>query len=201
MIVKSLFDKSLAHRWWSRPTLKSVVTWAVMVLTLLALLWIALSRVSTQAQPASASSPSRSSVNRASQHSTVMVQFRPSRLGASSKPAIGRFQLEVAKTPEAFQRGLMFREQLATDGGMLFNFPAQEPVTMWMKNCRIPLDIVFIANHQVVKVLHQVPPCVKTPCPVYPSGSPVDQVVELSAGAAKAHNIDAGDIIEVSPLP
>jgi len=55
------------------------------------------------------------------------------------------FAVEVMRTREQLERGLMYRRQMAADRGMLFDFGAVQSVTMWMRNTYLPLDMVFIA--------------------------------------------------------
>lgn len=61
-----------------------------------------------------------------------------------------RFDVEIARTPEERSQGLMFREQLAPDAGMLFVYVKDQPVSMWMKNTLIPLDMIFIRSDLVI---------------------------------------------------
>src|SRR5689334_6938780 len=66
-----------------------------------------------------------------------------------------RFDIELAETPAQMAQGLMFREQLAPDAGMLFVLPAVQSMSMWMKNTLIPLDMVFIATDGRITNIHQ----------------------------------------------
>ena len=73
--------------------------------------------------------------------------------------------LEVAQTPQQQAIGLMAREALADDRGMLFPFEPARPVSFWMKNVLIPLDMVFIYDDKIVAIASDVPPCEAAPCP------------------------------------
>jgi uncharacterized membrane protein (UPF0127 family) len=109
-----------------------------------------------------------------------------------------RFRVEVAATPEQVARGLMFREHLDADQGMLFVYSRPTFVRFWMKNTRIPLDILYFdADRRLLKVFHSVPPCVVDPCRQYPSGEPVRFVLELNGGTAKQVGIEAGDVLDI----
>lgn len=100
--------------------------------------------------------------------------------------------LEVAKTPEQRSQGLMYRTELASDRGMLFLFETTDSLSFWMKDTRIPLDIVFLKDGEVKHITTAVP-CRTSPCPLYSSQTPVNQVLELSAGKAKELGIKVGD--------
>lgn len=111
-----------------------------------------------------------------------------------------RFHVELAADEPARQRGLMYRESLPRDHGMLFVFPRQEPLAFWMKNTLIPLDILYFdADRRLVSVARGVPPCRSLNCPVYPSLRPAKFVLELNSGLA--HEIGAlpGDELLFSP--
>ncbi len=108
-----------------------------------------------------------------------------------------RYTLEVASTPEQMARGLMFRTELPGDRGMLFPFEPPRRVNFWMKNTKIPLDMVFIRDNKVVNIVHQAQPCTADPCRHYPSVVPVDRVIELPAGAAQSLSLDYGSPVSL----
>lgn len=109
-------------------------------------------------------------------------------------------QLEVAQTPEQQGIGLMFRESLAEDRGMLFPFPEERVARFWMKNVPISLDMIFLNGDLVVDIASDVPPCQSEPCPVYGPEALVDGVIELRGGRAQELGIGVGDRIEIEPL-
>ena len=77
-----------------------------------------------------------------------------------------RFRVELAETPDKQALGLMFRDQLPEDRGMLFLFPAEAPRSFWMKNTRIPLDIFYFdGEKRLVSVAEDTPPCRTRRCP------------------------------------
>ncbi len=101
------------------------------------------------------------------------------------------FMVEVVTTPEAMQKGLMGRTRLAADRGMLFDFTATQPVTMWMKNTLIPLDMLFIkADNTIVFIAENTTP---ESLDKITAGQPVRYVLELKGGTARRANIRVGD--------
>jgi uncharacterized membrane protein (UPF0127 family) len=97
-----------------------------------------------------------------------------------------RYAVEVADDDAERARGLMFRDTLAVDSGMLFIHEREEPQSYWMKNTRIPLDILYFDNaRKLVSQQRGVPPCtLGDACPPYPSDAPARYVLELNAGEA-----------------
>ncbi len=106
-------------------------------------------------------------------------------------------QLEVAQTPQQQATGLMFRESLADDRGMLFPFPNERMARFWMKNVPISLDMIFLNGDRVVGIASDVPPCKTEPCPVYGPNALVDGVIELRGGRARELAVEVGDTIEI----
>lgn len=111
-----------------------------------------------------------------------------------------KIELEVANTPEQQQLGLMFRKDLPANRGMLFPFNPPMFVNFWMKNVSIPLDMIFLKDGVVQNIAHNVPPCIKEPCPLYNSKVEIDQVIELAGGRARELNIQRGDRIFITFL-
>ena len=110
--------------------------------------------------------------------------------------------LELALTPDEISRGLMFRPSLAADRGMLFLFTETRHPTFWMKDTRIPLDIVFLdESGTVVNVEHDAPPCAAEPCPRYTSRLPSRAVLELAAGVAARRALVEGSQIRFAGVP
>ncbi len=115
--------------------------------------------------------------------------------GESKVELAGRvFTVDLALTREDQTRGLMFVEQLDADHGMLFIFPREAPRSFWMKNTRIPLDILYFdSDLALVSMAQNARPCVADPCPAYPSRSPAQYVLELNGGMAKTLGVQRGD--------
>jgi len=114
-----------------------------------------------------------------------------------------RFIVEVANDDASRAQGLMFRDELADDRGMLFVWRQSAPRAFWMKNTRIPLDIIYLdRNLQVVSIAANTPPCRlrQGRCPSYPSAGPARYVLEINAGQAAALGLEPGDRIEVGNI-
>jgi uncharacterized membrane protein (UPF0127 family) len=105
-----------------------------------------------------------------------------------------RFSVEVADTREKQALGLMFRDSMPMDHGMLFIFPREAPRSFWMKNTRIPLDIMYFNERlELVSMSQNTPPCRTRRCPSYPSALPAKFVLELNAGLASELGVETGD--------
>lgn len=111
-----------------------------------------------------------------------------------------RFQVEVADEFDERARGLMFRDAMPEDHGMLFVHEREAPLAYWMKNTRIPLDILYFdADRRLVSIQRRVPPCsAGDQCPNYPSRGPAKYVLELNAGRSDALGLEPGDEIRFS---
>jgi uncharacterized membrane protein (UPF0127 family) len=95
-------------------------------------------------------------------------------------------QVEVMVNDEDRAMGLMFRPSLPFDRGMLFRFETADFHGIWMKNCRFPIDILWLDEaRRVVHLAEKVPPCKAEPCPVYQPLRRASWVVELNAGQAR----------------
>lgn len=119
------------------------------------------------------------------------IQFGgPDSLIIETGEASHAFTVELALTPEQQQRGLMWREALAPDSGMLFHYAPARPTSMWMENTRIALDILYIgADGQVVKLIANAQPESHRSLN---SDFPVAGVLELAGGRALELGIRPG---------
>lgn len=133
----------------------------------------------------------------------VLILCATQALGAGEREIVtvvtqggGRFpfHVEIADTPASRGRGLMFRERLAEDEGMLFLFDEVERASFWMKNTSLPLDMLFIAADGRIADMHQdaVPHSTR---PINSDG-PVLAVLEVRAGTVRKLGIRIGDRIE-----
>ena len=106
------------------------------------------------------------------------------------------FQVEIAKDPAQRARGLMFRRFMPEDRGMLFEFQANEPVSFWMKDTYIPLDMVFLTAAGVVtRVAANAEPLSEA---VIPSGGPCVAVLEINGGEAARIGLKVGDKVRAA---
>lgn len=122
-------------------------------------------------------------------------------ISAEAEMAGQRIKLEVAQTPQQQAMGLMFRTSLADDRGMLFPFNPPQPVSFWMKNTLIPLDMVFLRDGVVKAIAANVPPCKQVDCQSYgPEQELIDQVIELRGGRAAELGLKVGDRVSVKFL-
>jgi len=101
------------------------------------------------------------------------------------------FTVEMALTPRQQGRGLMFREEMAPDHGMLFLFEPERPVSFWMRNTPLSLDMLFIdAEGIVTNIAARTTPMSDRS---YPSAGPVRAVLEINGGVAALLGIEPGD--------
>ena len=103
------------------------------------------------------------------------------------------FDIELALSPPQMVQGLMFRRALAADAGMLFDYGSPQPITMWMKNTLIPLDMIFIANDGKVVDFHEraVPMSLDT----IETKVPARAVLEVNAGTVARLGVQVGDTV------
>ena len=104
------------------------------------------------------------------------------------------YTLEVAADPESRGRGLMRRDSMPLDHGMIFVFPKSERLGFWMKNTRIPLDIIYIDESGRVDSVKAMQPYETTS--TYSEGL-VKYAVELNQGQGAIAGVKAGDIVEI----
>jgi len=115
-------------------------------------------------------------------------------LTITSGDAVHTFEIELVDTAESRAQGLMFRDELAPDAGMLFDFFEERPVAFWMQNTLIPLDMLFIrADGTIARVHANAVPLDTT---AIPSGEPVRFVLEIPGGRAAELGIEAGDTMQ-----
>lgn len=116
---------------------------------------------------------------------------RVEKLQIESKGSTHTFQVEIADTPVGMEIGLMFREHMELDHGMLFQMGRTDMISFWMKNTLIPLDMLFVAADGTIKKIHEN----ATPKSLegIGSGFPVTGVLEINGGRARALGIVVGD--------
>ena len=102
-----------------------------------------------------------------------------------------RFEVEVADDPSERAEGLMYRESLADNAGMLFLYPETRPVEFWMKNTPLSLDIVFVREDGVIaRIAENTTPMSEG---LIASGEPVRAVLEVKAGTMRQLGVTVGD--------
>lgn len=107
-----------------------------------------------------------------------------------------RFKVEVMRTEPDRELGLMYRRTMAHDHGMLFQYQSEQPVTFWMHNTYLALDLIFIGRDgRVVNVARDAKPMDDS---LIPSAGPALGVLELDAGTAKTIDLKAGDVVHHS---
>ena len=104
--------------------------------------------------------------------------------------------VEVVADDDTRQQGLMFRDHLADDRGMIFFFADSGEYPFWMKNTLIPLDMIWIDEaRRIAHIAHDVQPCKADPCPSYPPNARAKYVLEVAAGVAAKHHLKDGDAL------
>ena len=120
--------------------------------------------------------------------SVLALDLTPVTVGSAT------FQVEIARTPQEREQGLMFRRELPHGRGMLFIQPPG-PAAFWMKNTYIPLDLLYFdSDGKLLQVEASTPPCTTPNCPIDSSETTtVRYILEINAGAAARHGIRVGD--------
>lgn len=106
---------------------------------------------------------------------------------------------ELADTPQKRAEGLMYREHLGADRGMLFTFLQAQAWTFWMKNTKIPLDIIWMnEKKQIIHMEQNVPICTRTDdsCPQYRPNDEALYVLELAGGRAESLKLQRGSKLQ-----
>jgi uncharacterized protein len=122
--------------------------------------------------------------------------FPTSTLSVATKDGVREFSVEVATTPQQHAQGLMFRRKMPADSGMVFVYRQAQPISMWMKNTMIPLDMVFInGSGAITKIVERTIPMSQE---IIASGGSVKSVLELNGGTASRLGLKAGDRVSLS---
>ena len=105
------------------------------------------------------------------------------------------YTLEIANTDKTRQRGLMERDSMPEDHGMIFVFEEERELNFWMKNTRFPLEILYLdAGGQVVSIDQMKPYDTKTE---HPSARPAKYAIELNVGQVARSGIKVGDVLKI----
>ena len=118
----------------------------------------------------------------------------PEPLSIVSETGTFDFMVEIADTPEKLTRGMMYRDDVPTNTGMLFEYDRQSTLSIWMKNTGVPLDIIFIRkNGKILKIEHSATPYSLRSIS---SEATAAAVLELGGGQALQLGIMPGDIVQ-----
>ncbi len=115
-------------------------------------------------------------------------------ISATTSKGSFTWTIELASDNDSRSKGLMFRKEMARDRGMLFRFDETQPVSMWMKNTFIPLDMIFLDETGTVFSIHR--SAVPHSEEIISSGGPVRYTLELNAGEVERTGIAAGDRLQ-----
>ncbi|MBF2008581.1 MAG: DUF192 domain-containing protein [Chlorogloeopsis fritschii C42_A2020_084] len=159
----------------------------------------------------SAPTPAKPPVTAPGSHNSAPLKFEPlplltnsgQQLPISARATVPngtKIDLEVAQTPAQQAMGLMYRPALPQNRGMLFKFSSPQPVSFWMKNVPVSLDMIFLRQGKIQKIIAAVPPCTADPCPTYGPRTQIDQVIELRSGRAAELGLKEGDRIKIDFL-
>jgi uncharacterized membrane protein (UPF0127 family) len=117
--------------------------------------------------------------------------YHPDRITLTTATGDHAFTVEWATTPAERSQGLMYRETMAEDHGMVFDFGQEQPVSFWMRNTVLSLDMVFIhADGTVYRIERDTEPYSLTPIP---SGADVRYVLEVLGGTSERIGLKPGD--------
>lgn len=129
--------------------------------------------------------------------STSKSDLYPLEILDKNDQLIANFKVELSQTEEERLKGLMKREHLPADQGMIFIYGHEQPLSFWMKDTLIPLDIIYLdKNKTIVKIIHRALPCEQITCPGYPSVKPAQYVLEINADLSKKLEIKEGMKVE-----
>jgi uncharacterized membrane protein (UPF0127 family) len=104
--------------------------------------------------------------------------------------------VELAATKDSRNLGLMYRKSMPADAGMIFVFKDEKPLSFWMRNTQIPLDIVYINASGKIVSIKQMKPLDETGVP---SDYPAKMALELNLGTAERLGVKVGDVLNIPP--
>lgn len=133
-----------------------------------------------------------------------MHRVSDSRLVPIQTPAGITIQAEIADTPQKRATGLMYRDHLKKDHGMLFVFQEPQAWTFWMKNTKIALDLIWLdGKKRVIYIERNVPICTRTDesCPQYRPNDDALFVLEIAGGTVDSYKIEKGSKLQFSAPP
>lgn len=118
-------------------------------------------------------------------------------------PSGTEFSLEIVDDPDSRRLGYMFREHIGPTDGMLFVFDRPDRHSIWMKNCRVPLDIIWLdPEFRVVEIAPDRPPCPEQgECPSIAPMRLASYVLEIAAGGSAAQGLKVGERVQILSEP
>lgn len=108
--------------------------------------------------------------------------------------------VEIANNTAERQKGLMFREELCQECGMLFIFEKEQKLQFWMKNTLIPLDLIFISKEGEIQQIQEADPCIEEYCKLYISEKPAKYVLEVNKGYSTEKGIKINDSVIIKEI-
>lgn len=123
------------------------------------------------------------------------VTFKKEQIQIGAK----KITVEIAQSREQQEHGLMFREKMPTDSGMLFIFKDEQPLSFWMKNTYIDLSIAYIGkNKKIIDIIDmKATSSLQTSYPSYPSSKPAMYALEMNQGWFTKNRIKIGDLLRL----
>ncbi|MCF7871955.1 DUF192 domain-containing protein [Candidatus Woesearchaeota archaeon] len=103
------------------------------------------------------------------------------------------FEIEISKTQQTREIGLMHKEYMESNKGMLFIFDRPDNYPFWMKNTIIPLDIIWINSNQEIAHIEEAIPCKNDPCQIYNPNKKALYVLEINQGISKNYKFEEGN--------
>jgi len=125
-------------------------------------------------------------------------QFPKGTLTISQEGRVVTIPIEIANTNELREFGLMYREDIPEEYGMLFVFPNPGIRGFWMKNTFVELDIAFIDNNGTILNIQNMKPCEESTCPIYIIYKPFKYALEVKAGFFERYGFSEGAKIDWS---
>ncbi|MGR8931841.1 MAG: DUF192 domain-containing protein [Gammaproteobacteria bacterium] len=127
------------------------------------------------------------------------IRSQPPQRVSLTLPDEQQIRVEIADTEARRERGLMYRNSLPENQGMLFIHPESRVLAVWMKNTLIPLDVIFLSsNGKIVSMLQNLTPCNHDPCPISTSTEKANYMLEVNAGFIEKHQLEVGQGIDIN---
>lgn len=164
-----------------------------------AILFALLSVSCSSAEPSDTAGPTPSPAASASpSQPTPLPTFGHAKVLIDTDEGSVLVNVEKAETPEQRAVGLMHRESLPQDAGMLFVFFGDATGGFYMKNTLIPLSIAFIDSRGMIVEILDMEPCEVEPCEIYDPGVPYEAALEVNQGAFEGWGVEEGDRVTVT---